>query len=61
MQEEIIERISYELCGLRIGCPECEYIDDEQYHCTTCGGGEGHGTIRILDYLKEHKDILEKL
>jgi len=46
VHDEIIERIS----KLTISCPECENIilDDEQYQCTTCGGGS---SINVLFWI----------
>lgn len=46
---EIIKRIS----SLMIDCPECETIilDDEQYQCTTCGGGS---ELNVLNWIKRN-------
>jgi hypothetical protein len=32
VQEQIIENIK----DLKVDCPECECMEDEQYTCTTC-------------------------
>lgn len=53
---EIIDRIS----NLYIDCPECENIidSDDQYQCTTCGGGS---RINVLDWItKEIKQYDKK-
>ncbi len=48
IKDEIIDRIS----NLYIDCPDCESIilDDDQYQCTTCGGGS---RINVLTWVKE--------
>lgn len=52
IHNEIISAIS----ELYIDCPECSNIfgSDEQYQCTTCGGGS---RINVLDWMKnEYRD-----
>jgi hypothetical protein len=51
VNDEVINRISS--VNLEIDCPECESIilDDEQYQCTTCGGG---AKINVISWLKRH-------
>ena len=43
---------------LRIDCPYCKYMtDDEQYTCTTCWHEGGNGTINVFEWLKEHQSV----
>ena len=44
---------------LSVDCPECEYINDDQYQCTTCDCGGGHGKISIKEYIKENPNTLK--
>lgn len=46
IHDEIVDRIG----DLRVNCPECENIDDDQYACTTCWGG---GRINVLEWINE--------
>lgn len=50
MNEEILEEIK----TLEIDCPECLYMDDDQYQCTTCWCGGGNGKINVFEYLSEY-------
>lgn len=48
--EEIIKAWGYELT---IKCPECESVllNDEQYQCDTCGGGQ----IHVMQWIRENR------
>ncbi len=51
--DEIVDRAN----ELSFDCPECENIihSDEQYQCTTCGGGS---KIYIIQWLKDNDYLL---
>jgi hypothetical protein len=59
MEEEIISRLESVLRYSYIDCPECENIDDDQYSCCLCENTNKH--INVLDYLKKHPEVLQKL
>jgi len=47
MKEEILEEIK----TLEIDCPECKWMEDDQYQCTTCEWGGGDGKINVFQFL----------
>lgn len=51
LEEEIENRIRSAIRDITIDCPDCEYMEDEQYTCTTCWHEGGNGTINITEYL----------
>jgi hypothetical protein len=53
LQIEILDEIK----SIEIDCPDCKYIEDDQYTCTTCWCEGGDGGIRIFDWLKEHPKV----
>lgn len=55
IQREILDEIK----AIQIDCPECKYIGDDQYTCTTCWYQGGDGRINVLNWIKEHKNILQ--
>ena len=61
IQEEILKEISYSLRDIKVDCPACKYMDDDQYTCTTCWKEGGNGKINAIEYLKEHPHLIEKL
>lgn len=61
-QNEDTEAIS-EIClealkTLTVPCPECEYIDDEDYQCGMCDGSE---EFNVVDFIIENRDHADKL
>jgi hypothetical protein len=51
LDQEILNRI----IDLRVECPECESMwDDDQYQCGTCGCDGAGNQIAVLPYIKEH-------
>jgi len=58
---EINEEIENEISELRVECPDCRYFGgDDQYTCTICWCEGGGGTINVLEWIKENKEILTK-
>lgn len=53
IQDEILDSIK----RLEVDCPECEYIDDDQYSCGTCDGQGSGGKINVYDYLKNYFEM----
>ena len=51
LEEEIHSRVSNALVGISIECPDCEYMEDEQYTCTTCWCEGGNGRLNISKYI----------
>ena len=50
------------LSKLRVDCPDCEGMyDDDQYSCALCGCEGGHGSINVVEYLREHPFMVEKI
>lgn len=55
-EAEIIDSIK----SLRVCCPECAYIEDDQYQCETCGCQGGNGSINVVKYVKSnYKEFLK--
>jgi hypothetical protein len=52
IEREILDRIEVVIRDLTIDCPECEYMEDDQYTCTTCWCEGGNGKLRVSDYIK---------
>lgn len=55
--QEVLEEIK----DLNIDCPDCQWVEDEQYTCTTCWCQGGNGRINIVEFLKDKKIKLEDL
>jgi DNA-directed RNA polymerase subunit RPC12/RpoP len=54
-QEEILSDIK----NLRVDCPDCHGLyDDDQYTCTTCWHEGGNGSINVFDWLQENPEVL---
>lgn len=53
MEEEVLNEIK----SLYVDCPECEYMEDDQYQCGTCGCAGGNGRINVYRYIIEHAVI----
>ncbi len=56
LQEEIRNRVSNAIRDLRIDCPECENMDDDQYTCTTCWCEGGNGTLSVSEFVEIKED-----
>ena len=54
------EDIVSEIKMLIIDCPDCKWIYDEQYTCTTCWSEGGNGTINVFDWIKKHPKIFQE-
>ncbi len=54
--EIIIEKLKL----LSIDCPQCQDVKNDEYDCTICHNIGGNGLIKVFDYLKENKEILDK-
>lgn len=54
MEDDIL----YTISKVNIDCPDCEWVEDDQYQCTTCGFQGGHGRLNVLDYLRENRHLL---
>ena len=52
LENEILSRIETALSDLVIDCPDCEYMEDDQYTCTTCWCEGGNGELRVRKYIK---------
>ena len=52
--EDIIREISEEIKNLEIDCPDCKYMDDDQYTCTVCWCEGGNGKINVFEWIKEN-------
>jgi DNA-directed RNA polymerase subunit RPC12/RpoP len=62
IKNKIVERIKDELENLEISCPDCEFFGgDDQYTCTTCWNEGGDEKINVLEYLKKHPEIINKV
>lgn len=61
IEEEIFKEINYSLRDIKVDCPACKWMEDEQYTCTTCWHEGGNGTINAIEYLKDHPHLVEKL
>ncbi len=57
MNTEIVESIK----DLSIDCPDCQWVEDDQYCCTTCWCQGGYGKINIVNYLKDHQLVMIEL
>lgn len=55
-EEEIIREIKH----LEIDCPDCIWMEDEQYTCTTCWYEGGNGRINVYEWLSKHKEQLQE-
>lgn len=53
--------ILVEIKDLTIACPDCDWVEDDQYTCTTCWCQGGHGEINVVEYLIDKKVDIEKL
>lgn len=56
MQKEILNDIK----RLEINCPECEWMEDDQYTCTTCWCEGGDGKINVYEWLRDHPNSFTK-
>jgi hypothetical protein len=56
MQKEILNDIK----RIEINCPECEWMDDDQYTCTTCWCEGGDGKINVYEWLRDHPNSFTK-
>jgi len=52
LDREILDRVENVINDLLIDCPECEYMEDDQYTCTTCWCEGGNGKLKVRDYVK---------
>lgn len=52
---EIEQEVMNRIYDLEVDCPECESMEDDQYHCTMCGNQGGYGRLNVHDFLKERK------
>lgn len=43
---------------LTVPCPECEYIDDEDYQCGMCDGSE---EFNVVDFIIKNRDFADNL
>lgn len=50
MDELVLEEIE----ELTVNCPECEFMDDDQYTCTTCWCQGGQGKINVLNWVLDN-------
>lgn len=48
---EIKKRALDAISKIKIDCPECECMEDDQYTCTTCWQQGGNGKIYVSKYL----------
>jgi hypothetical protein len=55
---ELHKEILSDIKRLEIDCPECKYMEDDQYTCTTCWCEGGNGRINVFQWLKEHPSAL---
>ena len=57
IQQEILETVR----RLKIDCPACASIgDDDQYTCTTCWNEGGNGKIDVLAWVAENWESIRK-
>jgi hypothetical protein len=57
---EVEESIKERLSRVRIDCPECYFMDDDQYSCTTCWHQGGGGYIGVVSWLTNNKTFTKK-
>jgi len=51
----IKDEILVSIKELKIDCPDCENMyDDDQYTCTTCWCEGGGGKINVVEWLKDN-------
>lgn len=53
------EYVIEELKKMYIDCPECINVQDDVFKCLTCGNEGGEGSVNVLSYLRNNKDILD--
>lgn len=53
--------IMRDIKNLYIDCPDCKYMDDDQYTCTTCWCQGGNGRINVINWLNERKYLTNKI
>lgn len=56
MQKEILNDIK----RIEIDCPECKWMEDDQYTCTTCWCEGGDGKINVYEWLRDHPNSFTK-
>jgi hypothetical protein len=55
LEKEILDRIE----KVSIDCPDCDYLmEDDQYTCTTCWCTGGNGRLGVLEWIKNHKNLI---
>ena len=52
--DDINDEIANEINDLYVDCPDCKYMDDDQYTCTTCWCEGGNGRINVVQWVKEN-------
>lgn len=56
-QREILQTVR----RLKIDCPACASIgDDDQYTCTTCWNEGGNGKIDVFNWIAENLEAIRK-
>jgi len=48
------KEIVKEIKNLEIDCPDCKYMEDRQYTCTTCWCEGGNGHINVGEWIAQH-------
>lgn len=56
---DIDEEILNDIYRLVVDCPECKYMEDDQYTCTTCWHEGGNGKLNVFNWLKDHPEYLK--
>jgi len=53
------EEILSDIMMLRVDCPDCHGLyDDDQYTCTTCWCEGGNDTINVFNWLKDNPETM---
>lgn len=55
--EDVYKHIVDYILDLEIECPECAFVEDDQYTCPICWCTGGNGKINVVNFLTENPDM----
>lgn len=55
--EDYCDDIVEAICDVKIDCPACQNIEDDQYMCTYCWCMGGQGEINVANFIKENPNL----
>lgn len=54
-KKEILNDIKH----IEVDCPDCRWMEDDQYTCTTCWCEGGNGKINVMEWILKNIDFIK--